>query len=75
MTKHTSPPYLCPEGSNPCGRYGYCSYCPHSKKAVAAHVYDCMNRPKPGEPWLQLEDGCGHTAKKSDPSCASCKWR
>jgi len=30
--RHTKPPYLCPDGSEPCGRYGYCSYCPHDKK-------------------------------------------
>lgn len=26
------PPYLCPDGSEPCGRYGHCSYCPHERK-------------------------------------------
>lgn len=39
------------------------------------HRYACKDRPKPGEPWLQLEDKCGHTWKKTDPSCTSCKWR
>ncbi|SFM72503.1 hypothetical protein SAMN04487961_1029 [Marinobacter pelagius] len=29
----TTPPFLCPDGSNPCGRYGYCAYCPHDGKA------------------------------------------
>lgn len=45
------------------------------KRDLANHRYACMNRPKPGDPWLQLEDGCGHTEKKSDASCTGCKWR
>lgn len=31
MTKRR--PYLCPDGSEPCGRNGFCGYCPHDKKA------------------------------------------
>lgn len=38
MSKITSPPYLCPDGSNPCGRYGYCSYCPHDGKAKKREI-------------------------------------
>lgn len=25
-------PRLCPDGSNPCGVYGYCSYCPNEPR-------------------------------------------
>ena len=39
------------------------------------HRYACIDRPKPGEPWLELEDSWGHSYKKSDPSCTGCKWR
>jgi hypothetical protein len=39
------------------------------------HRYACKDRPQPGEPWLQLEDKCGHSYKKSDPACTGCKWR
>ena len=25
--------------------------------------------------WLELEDECGHSYRKSDPACTGCKWR
>jgi len=25
--------------------------------------------------WLELEDKCGHSYRKSDPACTGCKWR
>lgn len=41
------------------------------------HRYGCLDRPKPGEPWLPLveSNSCGHSYKASDPSCTGCKWR
>lgn len=33
MPRFKEPPHYCPDGSNPCGKYGYCAYCPHDKKA------------------------------------------
>jgi len=41
------------------------------------HRYACKDRPRPGEPWLPLEESnsCGHTWRTTDPSCSDCKWR
>lgn len=49
----------------------------HNRHPDPEHRYGCFNRPRPGEPWLRLEESnsCGHSFKTSDPACSGCKWR
>jgi len=46
-------------------------------KVSPEHRYACIDRSKPGEPWLSLDESnsCGHSYRQTDPHCQNCKWR